>query len=86
MFTEPIFKGIDATDNLEKKIRLGQIKKENLVPFTLFFTENSLNYVGTWHFNKGIVSFSDNKQEFDNQVKSKCKKLDFTTAKNNLPN
>jgi hypothetical protein len=84
--TEPDFKGIDATDNLEKKIKSGQIKQEDLMPFTFSLTENSLNYVGTWHFDKELVKFSDDKLVFDNQIKDKYKKLDFSVAKTILPN
>jgi hypothetical protein len=86
IFTEPIFKGIDATDNLERKINSGQITQEDLVPFTFTLKENSLNYLGTWHFDKGLVSFSDDKLVFDNQIKDRYKSLDFSTAKTILPN
>ncbi|NJK83149.1 MAG: hypothetical protein HC912_04345 [Saprospiraceae bacterium] len=73
--TEPDFKGTDATDNLDKKISSGQLKQEDLVPFIVSITENSLNYLGTWHFDKGLVKFSDDKQNFDNQIEDKYKKL-----------
>ena len=86
MFTEPIFKGIDATDNFEKKIKSGQINQKELVQFTFAITKHSLNYLGTWHFDKEIVSFSDEKMQFDNLVKSKFKKLDFSAAITVLPN
>src|SRR5690606_3374808 len=64
MFTEPIFKNIDATDNFENKISSGQINIDNLEQFTFSISENSLNYLGTWHFDKGLVSFSNDKTEF----------------------
>lgn len=86
MFTEPIFKGIDATDNFESKINSGQIKTEDLEQFTFTVTRNSLNYLGTWHFDKGLVSFTDDKAEFDKVVKHKYTKLNFSTANLVLPN
>src|SRR5690606_6049788 len=46
MFTEPIFKNIDATDNFENKISSGQINIDNLDQFTFSISENSLNYLG----------------------------------------
>lgn len=82
MYTEPIFKGIDASDNFEQ----GQIKPNELIQFSFVVAENSLNYLGTWHFDKGLVSFSDDKIQFDNILNSKYKKLDFSTAKTILPN
>jgi hypothetical protein len=85
MFTEPIFKNIDATDNFENKISSGQIKNENLERFTLSISENSLNYIGTWHFDNGLVSFSNDKTEFDILLKNKYKKLDFSTALTLIP-
>jgi hypothetical protein len=84
-FTEPIFKNIDATDNFEQKIKLGQINQNELEQFTFEITKNSLIYLGTWHFDKGLVSFTDDKMQFDNSVKSKFKKLNFSTATTILP-
>ena len=85
MFTELIFKNIDATDNFENKISSGQINIDNLEQFTFSISENSLNYLGTWHFDKGLVSFSNDKTEFDNLLKNKYKKLDFSTAMTVIP-
>lgn len=85
MFTEPIYKHIDATNEFNKKLRSGQIKEDDLVHFTFTITENSLNYLGTWHFDKGLVSFSNNKSELDNKIANKYKKLNFSTANLVLP-
>lgn len=85
MFTEPIFKDLDATDDLEQKSKSGKIKTEELKQFTFTIADNSLNYLGTWHFDKELVSFTDDKTQFDNVIKTKYKKLDFSTAKINLP-
>ena len=85
MFTEPIFKGIDGTDDLEQKIKSGQIKTDELEQFHINVTKNSLNYVGTWHFDKGLVSFTDDKAQFDNLVKIKFKKIEFSNAITTLP-
>ncbi|WP_296685889.1 hypothetical protein [Flavobacterium sp.] len=84
-FTEPIFKNIDMTDNLDLKIKSGQINQNELEQFTFEITKNSLNYLGTWHFDKGLVSFTDDKTQFDSLVKSKFKKLDFLSATTILP-
>lgn len=85
-FTEPIYKDIDVTDDLENKIKTGQINPDDLKQFSFRVTENSLNYLGTWHFDKGMVSFSNDKIEFDNYLKVKYKRLDFSSAKLILPN
>ncbi|MFQ3174443.1 MAG: hypothetical protein ACI8W0_001562 [Flavobacterium sp.] len=84
-FTEPIFKNIDITDNFDQKIKSGQINQNELEQFIFEITKNSLNYLGTWHFDKGLVSFTDDKMQFDSLVKSKFKKLDFSIATTILP-
>jgi hypothetical protein len=86
MYTEPIFKGIDATDNLEQKLKSGQIKQEELIQFKFTINDNSLNYLGTWHFDKGLVSFTDDKIAFDSIIKDIYLKLDFSIANIILPN
>lgn len=85
MSVEPIFKDIDAMDDLEQKIKSGKIRTEELEQFIFTIADNSLNYLGTWHFDKGIVSFTDDKNQFDDALKTKYKKLDFSSAKINLP-
>lgn len=83
-YTEPIFKNFDATKNLNEKME--DETKEELQQFTFEITKSSLNYLGTWHFDKEIVSFTDDKKEFDISVKNKYSKIDFSSAKTILPN
>ncbi|EIA08962.1 hypothetical protein [Flavobacterium frigoris] len=86
MVTEPVFKNIDATDQIENKINTGKLKEIDFVPFTFTVTENTLNYLGTWHFDTGLVKFTNDKQVFDIKIIDKYKKLDLATAKIVLPN
>lgn len=85
MFTEPIFKGIDATENLAKRINTGRINPNELERFIFTVEGNSINYLGTWHFNTGLVSFTDDKDQFDNLLKGSYKRLDFSSAATILP-
>lgn len=85
MVAEPIFKGIDATDNLEEKVKSGQIDSNKVVRFGFYLEANTLNYLGTWHFDTGLVSFSDDKNRLDSQLKDKYKIIDLSTAKVVLP-
>jgi hypothetical protein len=71
MYTEEIYKNIDASDGLEQKIKSGQINPAELKQFSFVITEKSINYLGSWHFDKGIVSFSDDKEKHDNSVRSR---------------
>ena len=84
-YTEPIYKAIDSTDDLEEKIKSGEILAENLIPFTFTIQENTLHYLGTWHFNQGIVSFTEDKKSCDLDFSKKYPKLDFSEAKLTLP-
>jgi hypothetical protein len=86
MFTEPIYKDIDATVKLEKKIKSGELQEEDFVQFSFTISENTINYLGTWHFDKGLVSFTDEKTKLDNKISDKFKKIDFMNAKTVLPN
>jgi hypothetical protein len=86
MFTEPIYKGVDATGNFFEKLSAGQIKQDELVQFTFTVTDKSLNYLGTWHFDKGIVSFTDDKVQFDSKISAKFQRLNFSVSKTVLPN
>jgi hypothetical protein len=86
MFTEQIFKNVDASEGLDEKIKAGEINLNELKKFTFTIQPNSINYLGTWHFDKGLVSFTDDKTKHDNLVKTKYTNLDFTIAKTVLPN
>lgn len=85
MHTEPIYKGIDSTDDLEEKINSGNIKETDLIRFIFEVEENTINYVGTWHFDTGMIYFSDDKAQLDKKIKNNYKKLDFTSARTGLP-
>jgi len=86
MFTEPIYKDIDATVKLEEKIKSGELQEEDFVQFSFTISENTINYLGTWHFDKGLVSFTDEKTKLDKKISDKFKKNDFSTGKTVIPN
>ncbi|HSD13801.1 MAG TPA: hypothetical protein VLB74_04060 [Flavobacterium sp.] len=86
IFTEPIIKGIDtSTDEFKEKVKKGEIKEEDLIMFTFKIEPNSLNYLGTWHFNTGLVKFTDDKIDFDAKLKTKYPGIDFNNSITNLP-
>lgn len=85
MYTEPIYKGI-SSNGLEKKIESGEVSLESLSRFTFTVTAGQLFYLGTWHFDNEMVSFSDDKAVLDIILKKKFKNVDFIKAKSQLPN
>lgn len=85
-FTEPVYKNIEVDENFEAKIKSDEIKVSDLLQFTFVIKENSLNYLGTWHFDKKLVSFTDDKTQLDKKIKSRLKKLDFSIAQSVIPN
>lgn len=84
-FIEPIYKGEDSILEVEQKIKSKQIKADELVLFKFTVVENTLNYLGTWHFEKSPVSFTNDKEESDKEFKDKYKKLDFAAARVAIP-
>lgn len=84
-YIEPIFKGIEVTEKLEERVKNGDLKEEDFEMFSFTVTENSLNYIGTWHFEKSPVSFTNDKSALDKKIKEHYKALDFSTAKQALP-
>lgn len=85
IFTEPIYKGIASTNDLDEKIKLGQVSRDELKHFTFSVTENSLTYLGTWHFDKEVVFFTNEKLETDTPLSNRFKKLSFSQAITELP-
>jgi hypothetical protein len=82
-YTEPIFKDVNSYLILEKN--RGRMNTENLTRFTFTIAPNSINYMGTWHFNTGLVSFTDDKAKMDKVVQPKYKRIDFEKATVVLP-
>lgn len=82
---EPVYKGIDATDSLREKIDSNRISQRDLKRFVFTIESNTLNYVGTWHFDTGMVYFTNDKAQLDEKLKNKYKKLDFNKAETIIP-
>ena len=86
MFGEPIFKNVIANEDLLLKLQSGDLKESDLIRFKFTIKENSLNYLGTWHFDDPMVSFSNDKEILDQKMVKKYKKLDFSSANMSIPN
>ncbi|WP_069658340.1 hypothetical protein [Arcticibacter eurypsychrophilus] len=84
-FTEPIYKGNGSKEILADKLRFEELNESDLDKYEFTITANSLNYLGTWHFDTEIVSFTDDKVNFDNKIKDKFKSLDLLKALTVLP-
>jgi hypothetical protein len=86
MYAEPIYKGIDATVEFNEKVNSGEINIENLERYEISITSNTVNYLGTWHFDKGLVSFTNEKHTLDSIMRKAYKNIDFEESIINLPN
>ncbi|HEY3385971.1 MAG TPA: hypothetical protein VGK46_05640 [Saprospiraceae bacterium] len=84
-YAEPIYKGIDATQYMKNKEAANLIDVSQLAQFAFTVEADQLTYLGTWHFDTGLVSFTDDRDAFNLTLKKKYKKLDFTTSKTVLP-
>jgi hypothetical protein len=85
MFMEPIFKGFDASKDFNKNVATREINVDDLQRYTFKIDENSINYLGEWNFNTGLVSFIDSKEHINEDFYKKFKNLDLSEAKLNLP-
>ena len=86
MYGEPIFKGIDVTEYLEKNKEIPQeIYENSSLRYSFTLGENSLYYLGTWNFNTGLVFFTNDLSKFTEEMVSEYKKLDFSKASTEIP-
>ena len=84
MFTEAIFKNY-AFGEIETKIKSGELKEEDLERFKFSIQPNTINYVGTWHFDKEQVLFSAEKLKLDKTLSKTQTKLNFETVTISIP-
>lgn len=86
MFSEPIIKNMIANAELQEKLNSGQIAETDIIRFSFTVEPNTLNYLGSWHFDQQLVSFTDDKLITDKKMVKKKQKIDFSSAKTELPN
>ena len=60
-------------------------RPDELVFFKFTVAENTLNYLGTWHFEDSPVFFTNDKEETDKEMQDKYKKLDFRSSRTAIP-
>ena len=85
MHAEPIFKGIDATARFNEKVNSGELVMDKLERFEFEIMGNTIYYLGTWHFDKGLVSFTNDKTTLDSLIQREFENIDFMKAEINLP-
>lgn len=86
MHEERIFKNVDtSTKDYTKGVKNGSINPDKLESYYLEIRPNLVYYLGTWHFNTGLISFSDDKINLDEQLKKKNSKINFDDAVTKLP-
>jgi hypothetical protein len=85
MYAEPIFKGIDATGDFNAKVNSGEINIEDLERYEISIKGKTVNYLGTWHFDKGPVSFTNEKHTLDSIMRKAYKNVNFEESIINLP-
>lgn len=84
-YMEPIYKGEDSILETERKIKNKEQRPDELVLFKFTVAPNTLNYAGTWHFEQSPVYFTDDKEQADDRMKDKYKKLDFSSSHMAIP-
>lgn len=84
-YMEPIYKGEDSILETERKIKNKEQRADELVLFKFTVTPNTLNYVGTWHFEQSPVFFTNDKEQADEKMKEKYKMLDLSSSNLAIP-
>lgn len=82
----PVFRGFDFEINLKNKVDSGLVKPEDLHRIVFKVENNTLTYLGQWHFESGAPSFSDDKAMLDKKLKEDYVLLEFEKAVTLLPN
>lgn len=86
MYGEPIFKGIDANEYIEKNVTISPDLYENAsLRYAFTLGENSLCYLGTWNFDSGLVSFTNDISNFNIEMELVYKRLDFSNSAPEIP-
>lgn len=83
--TEPIFIGITADEDFNKRLENEEIKSDDLKMYSFTILSDKLYYMGTWHFDNEMVSFTDDKVSLDTILANKYPLLDFTSASTVIP-
>ncbi len=83
--TETIYKKTKVNDSAERGLKPRETDTEYLQYYTFTITENSLNYMGTWHFDTEQVFFTNDKEKMDRSTGYKYSNIDFSEAIINLP-
>lgn len=64
---------------------LKQIQQGDLEQFSFELSDNSIHYLGTWHFDKELVSFTDNKEKLDKVIQIEYSNINWSQAKVEIP-
>lgn len=86
MHEESIFKNVDTSaKDYIKEVKNGNIDPAKLESYYIEIRPQNIYYLGTWHFDTGLVSFSDDKISLDEKLKKKYSNINFEDAKVKLP-
>ncbi len=84
-YTEPIFKAIDGFELIKKKDQSTDLSLAKFERYQFTLQADTLYYVGTWHFDQGIVSFTNDKETVDLTLSAHHRFLSFLKAITVLP-
>lgn len=85
MHYEQIFKGVDSSNKPSTDSELEKAIYNSMNRFEFTISNNTINYLGTWHFDTGIVSFTNDKARLDSTVMKEFTKIDFESAQLTIP-
>lgn len=83
--TEPVYKGIKVDKDFNRRLEKGDIKEDDLKSYTITIRPNSINYLGTWHFDTEPATFSNDRDSLNTDMADRYPNLDFRHARTTLP-
>ncbi|WP_137759489.1 hypothetical protein [Pontibacter sp. SGAir0037] len=84
IFTEYIFKGVESS-KVADELKKGQVQQADLEQYSFTIADNAVYYLGTWHFDKELVSFSNEKEELDKAMQAEYPNINTKQAKVEIP-
>lgn len=83
--TEPVYKGIKADKDFNRRFESGEIKEEELKSYTITVRPNTASYLGIWNFKTEPATFGNDKEALDKKLAEEYPLIDFSSARVVLP-
>jgi len=86
MYGEPIIKNLDVSHYIEEnKVISKELYEDISLRYKFNVEKGKIVYLGTWHFDTGLVSFTDDKENLMAIIGAKYKKINLKESVTMIP-